>query len=301
MNSQHLSPKGPLMLAVFWVASSLTMRTSAELPNPPTEAACLEYLKEMEAQRKALFQQKNNCMKGPSEKFRTAPSCSYLTKRVQMTFQAWPQCASDEAQLCKIYEQLNQAQKCLHDARMGNRPGQMVEYSKQLVSFATGYKVAAEGLTDPKKFVKEWVVGKVSDRVLGELRGSDGSLTPKGTVQLQEVYDILFGASLGMAETTAGNPLVGAIQGDAAARIRNAHLATLERMQGLDRKLNNFTTTALAPASVATRMANRPEIVAAPQTSSGNAECRRLDGPGRTALATQRPDEYELLMEKCGR
>ena len=135
----------------------------------------------------------------------------------------------------------------------------------------------------------------------------NGDLSARSNSWLQESYDFVYGKTIGnerMMLKKHQNPIIQAIQGTAAGEIRRIHTGIIAKIDGeIEDGFFQITAPASAIRLSVPLFSFPPATTTAPTSAvdSGDPSCRTLDGPGRTALAIDRPEEFERLVEKCRR
>ena len=128
-------------------------------------------------------------------------------------------------------------------------------------------------------------------------------LSQKGNGLMFELYSFLHGQMTTLNGSLQQNEIIRAIQGSAMGELKAIHSNLFAELQNATNLLDS-TITDSTPAR-AMRATERQSIRAAPTPISRSpsitedADCRLLDGPGRTDLAVSEPERYERLVEKC--
>ena len=133
--------------------------------------------------------------------------------------------------------------------------------------------------------------------------GTPSHLSRKGLGITQQLYEYLFAGTSGNSKLYSDNPVIAAIQGDAASKIKSVHISMLGDMERAANLMDSFI--APAPATSAARAVPAPRSQtlspAAPANAmtNGAVDCSLLDGPSRTDFAVKYPDEFGRLVERC--
>lgn len=286
----------------FLTETSYPQATTIPMPASPavqSRSECDRYRVELHSLRASLLHESGQCMRVEPVKIGYGLECpGFSGETVRRTLRAYPQCDYTEATMCRVNAALShQVKACYANAKVTESSKEIViatEQSRQLQS-AWGIYQNLKELTNPSAFVSSWVKGRVSDGVLSEIQDQRGQFTQRGQTMLQEAYEWLFQGTIGNVDVRSTNPIISAIQGEAAEKIRAAHSQAISEWAEVEASLSSFN-------SQSSQQSNTRSLISLGSVETGKLhpeECRLLDGPQADRMAVERPEAFDALMKKC--
>lgn len=280
------------ILAFYWLTSvGFAQEPTAQMPSHPTQQSCLAFNKAVTDEGREIYRQKSACMTGPAH-ISDGVECDQLKGTLRKTLSAWPQCDEFERQICVQWKKRNQVRECFKmvqnnqpDSEHNQKTIQDINTAEAAVNeLVEKFNTASDAWTDPKRFIAETVAEKINKNLLPELT-HQGEFTERGKTIAQETYDFIFNKSAGNRQLYSGNPVIAAIQGNAAQKLYNAHTATLLQLEGLSGEINNLTW--------------KSERASRPANTSPEYDCSVLDTPEGIELGSRDPQQFKALVLRC--
>ncbi|MDA0426055.1 hypothetical protein [Stutzerimonas frequens] len=288
------------LLLLFLINPLAGLAQTPYWPSSPTLEDCRHFENEIWTQLSIIYKRRNKCMRDTSPDIQVVMECNSLTGTMRMSTAAWPHCFQESAaKECELIEQRLSAPQC-HKLALKDRPEasdsyntiKIAELENTIKRTLSDYQSTKNAFDDPKVFIKEWLAEHLVDKSLKDLTRDD-NLTPYGKSSMQQVYDYLFGKSLGNASFYSRNPIISAIQGDISAQIKLAHDSSLNHMEMLTLTIDSFSS----------EHHNNGADYKIGQTKSEkrshSLDCDILDGHMRIDLSINDPERYEQLVNKC--
>lgn len=268
-----------------------------QAPGRPTVDSCTTYKSALAAQIQGIYKRTTACMsKGPSwstwlgNQSDRRPWCTPgPPSRLRAEVTAYPDCASEQETLCEAYEaQRTQLPACFKQAKASGDVGeQRLGLASDMMDLHQRYKRAERIIWNPEAFLEEVVVPRLPSHVRAKLDmyvgmvntdvitfnplkplpatvdlttfGMPSHLSPKGAGIAQDLYEYLFSGTLGNERLRSGNPVIAAIQGDVAKKIKSVHSSMLGEMERVGNLMDSFIAPAPSSSAPAVVTISRPQ------------------------------------------
>lgn len=317
---------------------ALAQARNPQPPIHATAESCAQFRSALAQQIQAIYKRSSECMrKGPSwstylgSEADRRPSCKPGPPPIlRGEISAYPDCASEEEVLCDAYEaQYTQVPACFEQVRQSNSAQErQLALANNMVDAHRRFKRAEGIISNPEVFLREVVLPRLPSHVKAKLDmyeniagnesvqfnalkplpatvdittfGVPRELSKKGTGMMQELYDYLFSGTVGNKNLRSGNPLIAAIQGDAANKIKAVHNSMMGEMERVSNLMDSFISPSTSNTRPASTVApHQRSAVSKGRLSREHPDCSLLDGSGRTDLVNREPELYERLVEIC--
>ena len=272
----------------------LAVRCAAiEVPAPPdipTEASCRAWSQALYANLHETYEQWRECSKGPPN-IGPGRSCDELNYRVKpRALMAWPQCEGNAEVQCQLYSAIHDSGQCLAAARAEKQRAD--EKVRLLEQAEKQYTEAKKLITSPSEFFAEKILSRVSPDVASMVWDPERKqLSQRGASYMDDTYRYLLDQYAKRDVLRSSNPIIGSIQGAAAAEVRRSVQVTmgqldgaLSTMQSIGKELQS------SPGGGGQRPVSR---------GAATGDCAVLDSDARQDLALEDPDGYEALVQRC--
>jgi len=197
------------------------------------------------------------------------------------------------AQVC-----IQQAQTSAGKSRQAAQTvAKLAEAEQQGRSLISAFQNTRDAFNDPKEFIQQQLQDHLNSEILSIIRQPSGDLNPAGLGPLQEVYDYLFDKTLANDSLLSGNPVIHAIQGEIAQRIRLAHAANINQLRHIVKSIEHIGSE---PGQSRPNPQRAPLIRPTSPAIPGDADCALLDSEARIDFVQDHPDEFEALVKRCG-
>lgn len=317
---------------------ALAQTRTPQAPIDATAESCAQYRSALLQQIQAIYKRTSACMQkgtswsswGGSEQDRRPWCTPGPPSRLSAQVTAYPDCAIEEEALCEAYEAQDlQVPACFSKVSQSKLAKErQLALANDVFDTHRRFKRAESIVWNPEVFFREVVLPRLPSHVKAKLDmyedmagneavrfnalkplpatvdlttfGMPRDLSKKGTGMMQELYDYLFSGTVGNQKLRSSNPLIAAIQGDAAGKIKAVHSSMLGEME----QATNLMDTFISPSTSHTRpisavAPHQRSAVSNGRLSREHPDCSLLDGSGRTDLVNREPELYERLVELC--
>ena len=317
---------------------ALAQARNPQPPIDATAESCAEYRSALYQQIQAIYKRSSECMrKGPSwssyagsEEDRRPWCTPGPPPRLSAQVTAYPDCAIEQEALCEAYEaQYTQVPACFSKVSQSKQAKErQLAIANDMIETHKRFKRAESIVWNPEVFLREVVLPRLPSHVKAKLdmyenmAGNEAvrfnalkplpatvdlttfemprELSKKGTGMMQELYDYLFGGTVGNKKLRSGNPVIAAIQGDAASKIKAVQSSMLGEMEQATNLMDSFISPSTSYTRPASAVApHQRSAVSKGRLSREHPDCSLLDGSGRTDLVNREPELYERLVELC--
>lgn len=341
MPSSSAAPIALACIVIFCPSMAQAQTQNPQPPINSTAESCAEYRSALHQQIQAIYKRSSECMrKGPSwssyggSQEDRRPWCTPgPPPRLSAQVTAYPDCATEQEALCEAYEaQYIQVPACFSQVRQSKAAKErQLALANDLFETHRRFKRAEGVVSNPEVFLREIVLPRLPSNVKAKLDmyesiagtetvsfnalkplpvkvdittfGMPGQLSEKGTGMMHELYDHLFAATVGNEKLRSHNPLIAAIQGDMANKIKAVHGSMLGEMEQVSNLMDSFISPSILYTRPASSVApHQPLLISKGrprQLSREHPDCSLLDGSGRTDLVNREPELYERLVELC--
>ncbi|CAB3855642.1 hypothetical protein LMG26854_03196 [Achromobacter aegrifaciens] len=300
---------GCLLIPLFCTLAAAQGQPSQplpQMPTPPTITACRKFSHDVFVQLSGIYRQQSQCMSQTRANIGAGLECNALTGIVRRTVTAWPQCFESSAEdHCELLRLRSLAQVCIQQAQTSagksrqaaQTVAKLAEAEQQGRSLISAFQNTRDAFNDPKEFIQQQLQDHLNSEILSIIRQPSGDLNPAGLGPLQEVYDYLFDKTLANDSLLSGNPVIHAIQGEIAQRIRLAHAANINQLRHIVESIEHIDSE---PGQSRPNPQRAPLIRPTSPAIPGDADCALLDSEARIDFVQDHPDEFEALVKRCG-
>lgn len=325
-------------IILLYQQMALAQERNPQPPINATAESCAEYRSALYQQIQAIYKRSSECMRkgtswsswGGSEEDRRPLCTPGPPPRLSAQVTAYPDCAIEQEALCEAYEaQYTQVPACFSKVSQSKLAKErQLAIANDMIETHKRFKRAETIVSQPEVFLREVVLPRLPSHVKSKLDmyenmsgneavrfnalkplsatvdlttfGLPRELSKKGTGMMQELYDYLFSGTGGNKKLRSGNPLIAAIQGDAASKIKAVHSSMLGEMEHATNLMDSFISPSTSYTRPAPAVAPRQRsAVSKGSLSREHPDCSLLDGAGRTDLVNREPELYERLVELC--